>query len=134
MSAQQLPFAESQPPLSDRARQDQPIGERYLPIAEQSQARITPGPANLQMSKDNPYGTNSWCLRVSRNLVVLGASYALVLQHPHNDAAIFSLAFRRGVRRNLPAGAHRAGSQDVGQRNLAFLLQKLGDVGRPLLA
>src|SRR5271170_7968192 len=112
MSAQQLPFAESQPPLSDRARQDQPIGE-------QSQARTAPGPANLQMSKDNPYGTNSWCLRVSRNLVVLGASYALVLQHSDHNPPVLSLPFRSGVRSYLSAGTHRAGSQYVGQRNLA---------------
>ncbi len=64
----------------------------------------------------------------------LVASYAFVLQDPDHNAAVFCLTFCRSVGRNLPAGTHRAGSQDVGQRNPALLLQKLGDVGRPLLA
>ena len=49
---------------------------------------------------------------------------SLVLQDPDNDAAVFSLAFRGVVRRNLIGGAHGARSQDVGQRNPALLLQE----------
>src|SRR5271163_113109 len=66
--------------------------------------------------------------------LVLGAGYALVLQHPHNDAPVFSLSLRCCVRSYLPAGAHRPRCQDVRQRNVATLLQEVSDVGRPLLA
>ena len=58
----------------------------------------------------------------------LASSNALVLQDSDHHTPIVGLAFRRGVRCDLPASTHRAGSQNIGQWNSALLLKKIGYV------
>src|SRR5579883_1018545 len=46
---------------------------------------------------------------------------ALILQDTHDDAAILRLAFCRLVIRHRAADAHCPGSEQIGERNVAFL-------------
>src|SRR4051812_29265544 len=52
----------------------------------------------------------------------------LVLQNPHYDASVLRLPLRCSVFSHLAALAHRARSQDFGQRNVTLLHQEISDI------
>jgi hypothetical protein len=59
---------------------------------------------------------------------------ALVLEYPHHDPSILSLALGRLVITYLPALAHSSWRQNVSERDVTLLLKKLCNAVRPVLA
>jgi hypothetical protein len=60
--------------------------------------------------------------------VELRAGDGFVLQDGNDNAAVLSLAFGGVVGSNLLARSHSAGSEHIGKRDLALLLEEIGDV------
>ena len=68
-------------------------------------------------------------LRLDASRIVRsGSRDALVLEDSDYHAAIFGLAFRGSVWRDLSAGAHCARGQNVGEGNLRLLFEEIRDV------
>ena len=57
----------------------------------------------------------------------LCAGDALVLEDANDDAAVLGLSFGGGVGVDLRRGTHCAGSEHVGERDSALLLEDCGD-------
>ena len=64
----------------------------------------------------------------------LCARNAFVLKHPNHNTPVLGLAFPRRVRSYLFAGTHWRREPGHSSEESALLLQKVGYVGRPLLA